>query len=230
LTTIAHFNHSCRMHFTTFSITALLASGLVSATNFNLNQFTKRQDAFIPETTPVESCENGWVSCGPIQCILPSRGDVCCSEGCTCSVNSLIQCILTNENIDGCPGESFCLTQGYCCPTGEDPATCAQNNSVTLSAGFNTFPVSLPSAPAGPATPAAPVSTTLETTTTSSIPGYTAPAYSTPVAGATGSANYSVPGQPSTSVQPFLGAANREHNVAITFLGALAGIAAFGML
>jgi len=36
--------------------------------------------------------------------------------------------------------------------------------------------------------------------------------------------------KPTTSVQPFLGAGNKEQNIAIAFAGVVAGFAAWGML
>jgi len=199
------------MHSITFTIISLIAS-TISATSLNLNEFSKRQDAFVPGTTTVESCTDGWIPCGSDECILPSRGDVCCSEG------------------YGCPGESFCLTQGFCCPNGEDPATCALSNGVTLSAGFNTSPVAASSAP-----PTATASTStvvsVSTTSTSSTKSTAGvPSYSSTILVGTGSSNHSVPLQPTSSVQPFLGGANKKHDVAVALVGAVAGAAAWGML
>jgi hypothetical protein len=78
------------MHFlASLTLTSTILTGLVTANGFiGMNDLAKRQggDAFVPGQTPVDSCTDGWVPCGPTECILPSRGDVCCSEGCKYSI------------------------------------------------------------------------------------------------------------------------------------------------
>jgi hypothetical protein len=137
----------------------------------------------------------------------------------------LIDPSLTQGNKDGCPGGSFCLTQGYCCPNGEDPSTCALNNGVTLSAGFNTAPVAATSAV--PSSSVVSISTT--STSTSTAATYSAPTYSSTVFVGTGSANHSVP-VPTASVQPFLGGGSKNQDVTVALVGAIAGAAAWVML
>ncbi|KAI9769615.1 MAG: hypothetical protein M1839_003617 [Geoglossum umbratile] len=109
-------------------------------------------EAFIPDTnfrqgaTCVDAFGPGYVACGPIQCINPAKGQICCSEG------------------YGCPSGSFCLTKGYCCPNGLPPDTCASQHGITLPPGFKTDPVSPGSGPS--TTPVGSATTPKPTTTT----------------------------------------------------------------
>ncbi|OJJ95024.1 hypothetical protein ASPACDRAFT_127499 [Aspergillus aculeatus ATCC 16872] len=102
--------------------------------------------AFIPGTTTVSDCPEGSILCGTSNtCYFPSRGDTCCPGGTW-----------------ACPGDSFCLQDPYCCPTGLDRETCAQQYGVTLTPTVSSAadvpdttiaqPTSAPSAPSSSST------------------------------------------------------------------------------
>ncbi|KAI9861146.1 MAG: hypothetical protein M1824_002644 [Vezdaea acicularis] len=130
------------MHFISVS-TAVLGLAVGSAmANAPISKILRRSaqgDAFIPGSTTGQgaTCADafgaGYISCGSgIECYNPDAGQSCCAD----------------QGGYPCPADSFCLVQGYCCPAGEDPATCAINNGVTLPSDFNTAP--LPSATPAP--------------------------------------------------------------------------------
>ncbi|KAL2838612.1 hypothetical protein BJY01DRAFT_237390 [Aspergillus pseudoustus] len=101
---------------------SLLAAPALASPDQKLAPFTglglsKRQggDSFQPGTIP-SSCE-GWPFCGTSGiCYNPDRGDTCCPTGTW-----------------ACPGGTFCLQDGYCCPDGLDPQSCADELGVTLT-------------------------------------------------------------------------------------------------
>ncbi|SPO06365.1 uncharacterized protein DNG_09054 [Cephalotrichum gorgonifer] len=94
----------------------------------------QRRQAFDPdeETLPAEFCTDfgpTYIECVPESgseaklCIDPAAGESCC------------------DNKWGCPAASFCLIQDLCCPDGLDPATCAEQNNVTLPPDFGETPL-----------------------------------------------------------------------------------------
>ncbi|KAL3456044.1 hypothetical protein BJX64DRAFT_297054 [Aspergillus heterothallicus] len=101
---------------------SLLAAPALASPDQKLAQLTgfglsKRQggESFQPGTIP-GSCGD-WPICGTSGiCYNPERGDTCCPDGTW-----------------ACPGGNFCLQDGYCCPDGLDPATCAEQNGITLT-------------------------------------------------------------------------------------------------
>ena len=110
------------MHF--IFLTAALPLTLVSAGLSPRSLLLPRQggDAFVPSTgSIVTSCAT---PCGADECLDVPRGDTCCTEGCECphsatQHDSESGSLIANGFfflLDGCPGGSFCLTQGYCCP------------------------------------------------------------------------------------------------------------------
>lgn len=150
-------------------------------------------------------------------CLRPERGEECCIEN------------------YGCTPRSFCLTKGYCCPDGDDPATCARENGVTLPPGFipgqtrkpgssgssgsSTAGSSAPPASASkpPAPPSSSEASATVPTLTTSIPPVVAP-----------TANASVPtGTPTVGppVVPFTGGAG---TVGVNVAGVLA-VGAMGL-
>jgi len=129
----------------TFVLKALVASAtianVVMASNSKLGAIVFKRQAFDPTETSGSGANwgaavgEGYVECSDAGatenrlCINPSAGETCC------------------DHVWGCPSESFCLIDGLCCPAGEDPATCAVDNSVTLPPGF-TIPTVAPLSPA----------------------------------------------------------------------------------
>ncbi|RAH45355.1 uncharacterized protein BO95DRAFT_482545 [Aspergillus brunneoviolaceus CBS 621.78] len=131
-------------------LTPLLAMATAHGlTQLEAAHLLKRQSsgngAFIPGTTTVSDCPDGSILCGTSNtCYFPSRGDTCCPGGTW-----------------ACPGDSFCLQDPYCCPTGLDRETCAQQYGVTLTPTVSsaadvpdttTQPTSAPSAPSSSST------------------------------------------------------------------------------
>jgi len=118
------------MHSHFFTLATLLVGGAVAAENwasinYDISALKVRQGAssFIPGQTSGqgETCAEAfgpnYVQCGTDNdCYDPTAKESCCSEGYPC------------------PADSFCLTAGYCCPDGMDPATCAKEHGVTLPA------------------------------------------------------------------------------------------------
>lgn len=185
-----------------YTLPVVLALGA----NASYNIFDKRQGsgAFVPGTNFVTACAANEVECNDY-CLDLAQGDSCCSEGCKSLLQiTLMALILTCS--DGCPGGSFCLTKGYCCPNELDPATCALNNGVTLSEGFNTNAV--PPTPAATATDTTSVAATV-TPTGNPFPHANASASTT--------------GRPSSSVTQFEGGAERIYGVASLVIAAGAG-------
>ncbi|KAL2050461.1 hypothetical protein ABVK25_009295 [Lepraria finkii] len=162
------------MHF--IFLTAALPLALASAGLSPRSLLLPRQggDAFVPSTGSIIT--NCATPCGTYVCLDVPRGDTCCTEGCKCSYfatqhNNKPGLLIANGFfflLDGCPGGSFCLTQGYCCPDGDDPATCASQFGVTLSSGFipgQTVAVGTASSAASTSAPSsAPVSETAVST------------------------------------------------------------------
>lgn len=110
------------------------------------------QESFGPDSRECPSTKNDpW-------CYQPSEGHTCCSEGCELFLSSLPHVVPStpppysppisplpsssyreaNKCTDGCPAESFCLTNQQCCPNGLDPAECAAERGITLPADFKT--------------------------------------------------------------------------------------------
>ncbi|RAL07938.1 uncharacterized protein BO97DRAFT_399155 [Aspergillus homomorphus CBS 101889] len=82
-----------------------------------LHLLKRQSGAFIPGTSSVTDCPEGSILCGTSNtCYFPSRGDTCCPGGTW-----------------ACPSDSFCLQDPYCCPTGLDRETCAQQYGITLA-------------------------------------------------------------------------------------------------
>ncbi|KAL9619712.1 MAG: hypothetical protein Q9160_005732 [Pyrenula sp. 1 TL-2023] len=145
----------------TISVFSLCFTAAIAADTgkISVRSLVERQDqSFQPGTnfgsgaTCADAFGSGFVQCGTgNKCFNPSGGESCCS------------------NSYPCPSGSFCLIDGYCCPNGIDPQTCAINNGVSLPAGFT---------PGGATTPAStpPASTPTTTpTTTTPPPVYTPP-------------------------------------------------------
>jgi hypothetical protein len=172
------------MIFSHFFMLAIVSIGGAS----NLKALSKRQGsgAFIPGTNTVTACAPNEVECNDY-CLDLAAGDVCCSEG------------------YGCPGGSFCLTNGYCCPNELDPNTCALNNGVSLTAGFNTNPV--------PPTPAA---------TATGSPSGTVPTIGTPAATYSISTG-KVTATTTQTTEPFLGGSGKADSMAGAVVAAVAG-------
>jgi hypothetical protein len=112
------------------------------------------------------------------------------------------------ETLDGCPGGSFCLTNGYCCPNGLDPNTCALNNGVSLAAGFNTNPV--------PPTPAA--------TATGSLSGTVPTAGTPPATYTTSTGQLTATATTTQMTEPFLGGSGKVDRAVGAVIAAVAGV------
>jgi hypothetical protein len=196
------------------TIAALCVLANTSLASYRVARLDKRQgDSFHPDTFPSD-CDpsDGFVHCGANLCIIPSRGDVCCDP---------------SQNW-GCPGGSFCLVDGLCCPDGLDSQTCARNNGVSLPPDFGTsaapstkYYPSTTSTTSYPSTSStsfySPITPTTSYPSTTSTPSYlpttsssTYPSFSSSVG------NYTTP---STSYQPPspppTGAANALQNGAL---------------
>jgi hypothetical protein len=133
-------------------------------------------------------------------------------------VSSLPQRWTLTITLDACPGGSFCLTQGYCCPNELDPSTCALNNGVSLSAGFNTEAV--PPTPAASASSSATYSGAEPSPTTDAPSVYSNPPYIS-------STDYSINTALATSshtVTPFLGSSGKVDGAVGFVIGAVAGV------
>ncbi|KAG7008826.1 hypothetical protein G7Y79_00004g014100 [Physcia stellaris] len=89
-----------------FFLSALVSSALASNLIATVpRQLQARQDdqSFVPGSTTVSACASDEIECpgefeGSKYCSLPSAGDTCCRQG------------------YNCPGGSFCLIDGFCCP------------------------------------------------------------------------------------------------------------------
>ncbi|PYH84540.1 hypothetical protein BO82DRAFT_351762 [Aspergillus uvarum CBS 121591] len=164
--------------------------------------------AFIPGTTTVSDCPEGSILCGTSNtCYFPSRGDTCCPGGTW-----------------ACPGDSFCLQDPYCCPTGLDRETCAQQYGVTLTPTVSsaagvpdtttaTQPTSAPSAPSSSSTSVDETSSSSSSSSSTSVPIIPTTTSST-VADASSSVPTSTPAASSTatatpSTELFTGGAGR---------------------
>ncbi|KAL6232478.1 hypothetical protein BDW75DRAFT_19513 [Aspergillus navahoensis] len=170
------------MYASALVLASLLAAPAL-ATNQMLAPFkgtglSKRQggESFQPPTTP--GCPDDWPMCGTSGvCYSPARGDTCCPDGTW-----------------ACPVGSFCLQDGYCCPEGLDPQTCAEQNGITLTSDEPTSSTTSSSTSTS-STPVIP--TTSETTATN-----------TPTSTPTSSS--AVPPTTTTSPPEFTGAANAQ--------------------
>ncbi|PYI31800.1 hypothetical protein BP00DRAFT_425390 [Aspergillus indologenus CBS 114.80] len=168
------------------ALTPLVATATAHGlTQLEALHLLKRQSnsngAFIPGTTTVSDCPEGSILCGTSNtCYFPSRGDTCCSGGTW-----------------ACPGDSFCLQDPYCCPTGLDRETCAQQYGVTLTPTVSsatdapntttaTQPTSAPSAPSSS-------STSVDETSSSSSSSTSVPIIPTTTSSTVANASSSVP-------------------------------------
>ncbi|KAF2665129.1 hypothetical protein BT63DRAFT_85717 [Microthyrium microscopicum] len=96
----------------------------------NTGLIHKRQQ-FKPSTTTAEgsTCADafgsGYVTCRDATttanrlCYNPDLGQTCCS------------------NNWACPSGAFCLASGACCPNGQSPQSCANQNGLTVSSDFH---------------------------------------------------------------------------------------------
>lgn len=95
-------------------------------------------DAFVPGIgSTVTNCAT---PCGDTECLDVPRGDTCCTEGCEWPLSvtrhekrpfPLIANRFPHLS-DGCPGGSFCLTQGFCCPDVSTSTIIASYTHLTL--------------------------------------------------------------------------------------------------
>lgn len=94
--------------FLTFILaTTALASSDASSSKNQLNPLLKRQsDAFVPDknhgngATCADAFGPGYYSCGTgIECVNPSKGQTCCSEGCMFSPPSIYSLSLLLLNL-----------------------------------------------------------------------------------------------------------------------------------
>ena len=106
-----------------FLLVSALASSALASNLLSLpKELRVRQtdESFVPDSETIDACFSNQITCpgeylGSLYCATPSDGDTCCSQGCEhiCSNHA------SNgrwQNPDACPGGSFCLIDGYCCP------------------------------------------------------------------------------------------------------------------
>lgn len=116
------------------SLVIAVAPLALASTQHKLLYARQESEAFKPSIDSFVSDCQPQNLCGEDICLRPERGETCCAEGCKylgphppfrlsgfCHRSSKLDGtlnILTADPFrpDGCPGESFCLTQGYCCP------------------------------------------------------------------------------------------------------------------
>ena len=114
-----------------FKINSVLLISLVTLANGA--ELFRRQDSqafdFIPSFGFGEDCTDSFGEnyewCGPEDaryCYDPTIGDICCFD---------------KEDPWACPKGSFCLVDGFCCPDGLDPTSCAADEGVSLPADFS---------------------------------------------------------------------------------------------
>ncbi|KAL3449961.1 hypothetical protein BJX65DRAFT_305425 [Aspergillus insuetus] len=147
-------------------LASLLAAGpALGSANAKLSPFgfglSKRQggESFQPET--IASDCSDLPMCGTSgYCYDPSIGQTCCPDGTW-----------------GCPSETFCLQDGYCCPDGLDPETCAEQNGITLTSSdpeptttSSSSSSSSSSTPVIPTTTSEPPATTPPPSSSSAVP------------------------------------------------------------
>ncbi|KAL4803040.1 hypothetical protein BDV18DRAFT_146165 [Aspergillus unguis] len=104
-------------------LASLLAGQSIATETRSRSSLLKRDDsdnnnnndsAFVPRVTP--GCPHDWPVCGSSGvCYSPADGQVCCPGG-----------------TYACPSSSFCLADGYCCPSDLSPDACARNYGLTL--------------------------------------------------------------------------------------------------
>lgn len=110
-----------QVFFLSTLVSSALASNLIATVP---RQLQARQDdqSFVPGSTTVSACRSDEIECpgefeGSKYCSLPSAGDTCCRQGCKCcSCPNFRRGPLAHLCIDNCPGGSFCLIDGFCCP------------------------------------------------------------------------------------------------------------------
>jgi hypothetical protein len=157
------------MHSQFFTLASLLLGSAVALNNLKVRQGDAPDEAFKPGSSSAlgATCEDAWgagfISCGTgNECYNPALGESCCQDTYACGTGS------------------FCLTDGWCCPDGIDPETCAKNNDVpwpiVAAAAAPASSSSAAPSSADPTTPAAPDYTPAYS------PAYSAPVYSSPAA------------------------------------------------
>lgn len=110
------------MRLTTL-LTIAGAMSFAHATKFTPEPFAlvRRQggDSFIPGSTPVGStCPSGSLECGARDCIIPSRGDSCCKEGCEKSQSPQSPLLFAKNGIQMAVQEApFALPRATAAPT-----------------------------------------------------------------------------------------------------------------
>ncbi|KAL2822914.1 hypothetical protein BJX63DRAFT_1420 [Aspergillus granulosus] len=107
------------MYTSALLFASLLAAPALASPDQKLAVFglSKRQggESFQPDTIPSDC--TGLPICGSSGiCYDTSLGESCCPDGTW-----------------ACPGGSFCLQDGYCCPDGLDPESCAAELGITLT-------------------------------------------------------------------------------------------------
>jgi len=154
------------MHSHFFLASLLLGNALAF---IKIRQEDNGSEAFKPNGTEgigatcAEAWGDGFLSCGSgNECYNPGLKESCCEETYACSTGS------------------FCLTDGWCCPDGIDPETCAKNNDVPWPIPPKPSSSIVPLAAAPSVSSEAPTAAAPEYTP-EYTPAYSAPAYSAPV-------------------------------------------------
>ena len=108
------------MYFLYLFILASLALANDPA-NFNPRAEATQDLSFDPTETPVSRCPSGQTHClrpwnRRFVCVDKRRGDVCCPQGCKFTLSEDTESLRSLNTLDGCPGGSYCLIDGRCCP------------------------------------------------------------------------------------------------------------------
>ncbi|KAL8698657.1 MAG: hypothetical protein Q9224_001752 [Gallowayella concinna] len=209
---------------------ALFAAGALAG---NLHQVLPRElqvrqsQAFNPTTnfgsgaTCADAFGAGYIDCNGV-CYNPNEDQTCCSGG---------------GNAYPCPSESFCLNvNGLCCPDGLSPATCAQQNGVTLPENTSTATKPISGSTSAHASTISAVESSVTDTASAFVPSTTITTVTTPypitgnaTVGPTATGTGAAPsgtGVPGGNPVPFTGAASSVKVVAAGLAAGFLGVVA----